>query len=131
MTLVGCDLIRESLLKCESKGLYSRLVCVDPESPEQLPFEDKTFDAIACDSVLSYLHKFDRLFSEFFRITKPGGVVIFTHREELWTLDIDNVRTIASNKLWKLRHVSDPQPICSNPPPGAKNRQMRYVIYEI
>lgn len=44
-------------------------------SIEKMPFADKTFDLIICESVLAFVNK-DLALSEFFRVLKKGGRLI-------------------------------------------------------
>ena len=49
---------------------------------ESLPFEDGHFDAVLCESVLTFVSNRDRVLREFMRVTKPCGHVGFT--ESFW-----------------------------------------------
>ena len=44
---------------------------------EALPFEDESFDLVLGHAVLHHIPDLDKAFSEFFRLLKPGGFVIF------------------------------------------------------
>jgi ubiquinone/menaquinone biosynthesis C-methylase UbiE len=44
---------------------------------ESLPFEDESFDVVMGHAVLHHIPDLDRAFSEFFRVLKPGGVIVF------------------------------------------------------
>lgn len=44
---------------------------------EVLPFEDESFDTVIGHAVLHHIPDLDRAFSEFFRVLKPGGRVVF------------------------------------------------------
>lgn len=44
---------------------------------ESLPFEDGSFDAVIGHAVLHHIPDLDRAFSEFFRVLRPGGVIVF------------------------------------------------------
>lgn len=44
----------------------------------KLPFEDATFDAVVCVSVLEHMDQPDRVVSEFRRVLKPGGRLVLT-----------------------------------------------------
>lgn len=43
----------------------------------KMPFEDHTFDALFCLSVLEHLTELDRALAEFTRVTKPGATLVF------------------------------------------------------
>jgi ubiquinone/menaquinone biosynthesis C-methylase UbiE len=42
-----------------------------------MPFENQTFDALFCLSVLEHLTDLDRALAEFVRVTKPGATLVF------------------------------------------------------
>ncbi len=44
---------------------------------EVLPFEDESFDAVLGHAILHHIPDLDKAFSEFFRVLKPGGVIVF------------------------------------------------------
>jgi ubiquinone/menaquinone biosynthesis C-methylase UbiE len=44
---------------------------------EELPFEDESFDVVMGHAVLHHIPDLDRAFSEFFRVLRPGGVIVF------------------------------------------------------
>ena len=74
------------------KGLAGKVVGLDPdprvvENPnldegyigvgELLPFEDNMFDIVIMDNVAEHLVNPKQVFAEIFRVTKPGGVLLF------------------------------------------------------
>ena len=128
--LIGCDYSREALAECEKLDIYAQLECVDLHDP--LPFEDDYFDAVVSVSVLSYLRRFETLFAELARVTRSGGVVVLTYREEKWAPDVGGVRTCAeAERGWTQKHISEPEAACRSPPPGAKPPLVRYAVYEV
>jgi SAM-dependent methyltransferase len=44
---------------------------------EELPFDDGSFDLVLGHAVLHHIPDLERAFSEFFRVLRPGGVVLF------------------------------------------------------
>lgn len=44
---------------------------------EELPFEDETFDVVLGHAVLHHIPDLDKAFSEFNRVLKPGGAIVF------------------------------------------------------
>ena len=44
---------------------------------ESLPFPDESFDVVLGHAVLHHIPDLDRAFSEFFRVLKPGGAIVF------------------------------------------------------
>jgi len=44
---------------------------------EVLPFEDESFDVVLGHAVLHHIPDLDKAFSEFFRVLRPGGMIVF------------------------------------------------------
>lgn len=44
---------------------------------EVLPFEDESFDVVLGHAVLHHIPDLDRAFAEFFRVLRPGGLILF------------------------------------------------------
>ncbi|SEM76997.1 Methyltransferase domain-containing protein [Paenisporosarcina quisquiliarum] len=57
-------------------GEKAKILCMDLE--EQLPFEGETFDVIISSLVLHYIKDWSKPFSEFQRILKPNGNLLFS-----------------------------------------------------
>jgi len=75
--LVGIDIHanREPVV-----GMLARLgVAADLRRADlySMPFEDHSFDALFCLSVLEHLTELDRALAEFARVTKPGATLVF------------------------------------------------------
>jgi SAM-dependent methyltransferase len=69
---VSCCDIQPDLCKIPGKKV---LPC---DLNQQIPFDDNTFDYIACTNVLHRLYGFDRAVSEIARVLKPGGTAILS-----------------------------------------------------
>ncbi|MBM4311563.1 MAG: class I SAM-dependent methyltransferase [Deltaproteobacteria bacterium] len=69
---VSCCDIQPDLCKIPGKEV---LPC---DLNQRIPFEDNTFDYIACTNVLHRLYGFDRAVSEIARVLKPGGTAIIS-----------------------------------------------------
>ena len=67
-------MIERTRARTESEGVAA-LVELRVADARALPFEDNTFDAVICESVLVFLDDKQRAVDEFVRVTKPGGYV--------------------------------------------------------
>jgi SAM-dependent methyltransferase len=45
---------------------------------QKLPFEDDSFDAVCCISVLEHTSNYDEILDEFARVLRPGGLLVIT-----------------------------------------------------
>jgi len=135
-TLTGIDISPASLdyIRENKPGVYSKLAVADLEklATTPLPFADDTFDAIVCVGVLSYVQNFAELYEEWIRVTRPGGLVIFTHR--LWGKDDSKPAAEALQKqnLWTLVHESADSPYMpKNPDPEERAKRIKYIAFQL
>lgn len=80
--LVGGDFTPVSVEAARALGLYRVVDRLDLNSP--LAFDDDRFAAAVSVGVFSYLADTAATLRELLRVTRPGGVVIFTQRTDLW-----------------------------------------------
>lgn len=79
--ITGVDVSTHSLELAAAKNVYDATREVDLN--KRLPFDDRSFDGVLCVGVLSYVEA-EPLFREWARIVRPGGVVVFTCREDFF-----------------------------------------------
>lgn len=68
----GCDYTRE-LMKLP--GIEVDIANLNQDS---LPYADNTFDLVTCTEVVEHLERFRFIVREISRVTKPGGLIIFS-----------------------------------------------------
>jgi len=107
--VVGVDYSMASLEKAREKECYSDLRRMNLNEPMEFP--DDHFVAAQCIGALTYMKNMDMLMREFRRVVRPGGIVSFTHRVDLYD---DGFRAILSTMedegLWTGIHRSEPMP---------------------
>lgn len=81
--LDGLDLSPASLRAASERGVYRSLTQHDFNAAP-IPFGDATFDGLVCVGVMSYAIEPIALVREFARVVRSGGVIVFTHRIDLW-----------------------------------------------
>ncbi|MBI1388514.1 MAG: methyltransferase domain-containing protein [bacterium] len=89
--VTGCDLSWGNLLACQSRfaGRETPVELVHADA-ETLPFRDGTFDAVYSLSVLFYCPSVSRAVDEMFRVTRPGGLVVFDMLNALHVTSLTN-----------------------------------------
>ncbi len=73
-TDISPGMVRALAANAERLGLEVRALRADAES---LPFRDQSFDLVLGHAVLHHLPDLERAFSEFRRVLKPGGRIVF------------------------------------------------------
>ena len=73
-TDISPGMVRALAANAEQLGLEVRALRANAES---LPFRDQSFDLVLGHAVLHHLPDLERAFSEFHRVLKPGGRVVF------------------------------------------------------
>ena len=108
--ITGIDISQASLDVAGQAGVYERLLQVNMQQVP-LPLETGAFAAVQCVGVLTYVPDTAAILREFCRVVRPGGLVAFTKREDLFNeRDVAGVmQTLADEGLWTPVSVSEPQ----------------------
>lgn len=80
--ILGLDISQASLEIARQCGAYDSVAQADLR--QRFPFEDDSFDALVCVGVMTYLPEVEKMWREFARVARPGGLVVVTQREDLW-----------------------------------------------
>ncbi|TPW26819.1 class I SAM-dependent DNA methyltransferase [Pararhizobium mangrovi] len=128
----GTDLSPKSIELAERRGVYRRAFVADMQ---QLPLdaEKDAYDGLICCGVLTYLPNIDAVFDEFCRIVRPGGVAVFTHRDDLFeSQDFrGRIRALEEAGKWTALAISDPQPYMPENPDFAEKIKLVFVTVRI
>ena len=108
--VTGIDISQASLDVAAQAGAYERLLQVNMQQVP-LPLQTSEFAAVQCVGVLTYVPDTNAILREFCRIVRPGGLVAFTQREDLFReRDVAEVmQTLADEGLLTSLSVSEPQ----------------------
>jgi predicted TPR repeat methyltransferase len=108
--LRGLDLSQESLARARQRGAYDELAPADLQ--RRLELEDSCVDAVVCVGVMTYLPDVEAIWRELARVTRPGGVVVVTQREDLW-LERECpavVDRLQAEGVWAAEDIAGPAP---------------------
>ena len=78
----GADYSQSMLDEAQAKGCYRALQQVDLNQPLQTAADN--YDAVICIGTFTIGHVQPEALHEMLRITKPGGRLCFTVRDEFW-----------------------------------------------
>jgi predicted TPR repeat methyltransferase len=98
--IVGIDFSQTMLDQALKKNVYQSLALSD--LTEKLAFKDNTFDAIVSAGTFTCGHVGPEAFSELIRVTKTGGYISFTVRDQEWNrLPYEKtIRELEEKNLW-------------------------------
>jgi len=98
--IVGIDFSQPMLDQALEKNVYQSLGLAD--LTEKLAFKDNTFDAIVCAGTFTCGHVGPEAFSELIRVTKNGGYISFTVRNQEWNhLPYEKtIKNLEKKNLW-------------------------------
>ncbi|EED34619.1 hypothetical protein NOR51B_557 [Luminiphilus syltensis NOR5-1B] len=127
----GMDISGELLKLAEQSGVYSQLHKVDMQSIP-LPIADNHYDAVNFIGALTYFETNDILV-ELCRIIKPGGHLIFSHREDIMRDKnvAETLRAMESDGVWKRLFGTEPMPYLPHHPDYGDAIKVQYFVYEV
>lgn len=103
LNLEGLDYSLHMLDKAREKGLYRKLYQADLTAP--LEMADGAYDAIVSVGTFTCGHVGPEAFNELIRVTKPGGYLCFSVRDQAW--EEDDYQTamdrLARQEVWQLK----------------------------
>ena len=107
--IVGIDFSQPMLDQALEKNVYQSLDLAD--LTEKLAFEDNTFDAVICAGTFTCGHVGPEALLELIRVTKTGGYISFTVRDQEWDcLPYEKtIKELEEKNLWlcKERFITD------------------------
>ena len=84
-SIEGLDYSSAMLDRARQKGIYSRLF--EADLTKVLPVADDAYDAVICVGTLTLGHVGPAVLREFARITRAGGLICCSVRQEAWQRD--------------------------------------------
>lgn len=81
-SLTGIDYSPGMLAEAERKGVYNALHTMDMNLP--LPLPSDSYDAVTCIGTFTSTHVKPEAVRELARVTRAGGVLVFTVRDDYW-----------------------------------------------
>jgi predicted TPR repeat methyltransferase len=106
--LLGVDLSPDSVALANGRGIYDDVAVGDLQQP--LEYEDDSLDGVVCVGVLTYVPVVAAIWREFCRVTRPGGAIVLTQRDDLWRERRCNeaLHDLERDGRWAVVHLSPP-----------------------
>ena len=103
--ITGIDYSSGMLAKAQEKRIYDVLHMMDMN--ESLDLASNSFDAVTCIGTFTSTHVKPDAIRELVRVTRPGGSVIFTVRDDYWraTHFVDLVAELHATKTVFLEQI--------------------------
>jgi len=126
--LVGVDHSQGMLLQARAKGIYHALYPADLAHP--LAFPAASFGAVISVGVFTYGHAQASCFDELIRVTKPGGLIIFSLRPDFYEQsDFKSTLTsLQSRGKWELVEVGADFSCFAK---GDLDARLRFWVYRV
>ena len=104
-SLTGIDYSPGMLAEAERKGVYDTLHTIDMNNPLTLPSD--SYDAVTCIGTFTSTHVRPAALHELIRVTRPGGVLVFTVRDDYWheTLFMDLIAELHITKKVQIEQI--------------------------
>ncbi|MFC4323041.1 class I SAM-dependent methyltransferase [Litchfieldia salsa] len=131
--VIATDLSPEMVNSAKRRlGNRAEVMCLDLEA--KLPFNDHSFDIILSSLTLHYLKEWDLPFSEFKRILKPNGFLIFSIHHPLSDIRLLDEPQYFSTELiidqWKKEGKLYEVPFYRRPLSDILNKTLKYFTIQ-
>ncbi|TCN20520.1 class I SAM-dependent methyltransferase [Mesobacillus foraminis] len=101
---------------------------------KELPFQNHSFDLIISSLVMHYIQDWDRPFSEFQRILKPGGILLFSTHHPFMDINLSKEKKYFSTELindqWERQGKLIDVPFYRRPLNEILNKTLQYFTIE-
>lgn len=129
--LHGIDLSAASLDLAQERGVYQSLRQADLQQPLVEP--DKSYDALICVGVMTYVPDVEACWIEFCRVVAPAGVIVVTQREDYWVdrqceAVVDSLRISGA---WEPLLVTEPEPYLPDSPGDLSGHGVHYLVARV
>ena len=127
--VTGVDISNASLELAKRRGVYARLQRYDLQDTP-FPFLDDGFDAAASVGVMTYIARPGVFLTELCRIVRPGGHILFTHRDDRWRENCFDalIQNIEEQGLWTILDVSEARPYMPGNEDFADNIKVIFIL---
>ncbi|OSQ38051.1 class I SAM-dependent DNA methyltransferase [Thalassospira mesophila] len=128
--ITGIDISPESLKQAKTKACYQTLKIQNMN--RQLDFAANSFAAAQCIGALTYVDNVEGLMREFSRLVITDGIIVFSHRVDLYDGDFSaTLQALSDDGTWSLVDHSSPQPYIPDHADFGDEKTIHYDIYRV
>ena len=130
-SIIGFDLSPDFAAVAKEKGVYEDVNIVNMH---EMPFryEENQFSNLICIGTLTYVKNVPDVVREFSRITKPAGMVIFSHRTDMIDDEFTGqLEAIKADKVLEEVLISDPKPYLPGNKDFSDKIKIVYYAYRV
>lgn len=110
--IYGSDLSTGQFPMAKDKGYIDLQAWNLNEFP--YPYKENEFDILTCAGTLTYGEDKIKVFDEWCRITKPGAIIICSHRTDMMINDLQYFQQMEKNEKWTQLELTDSVPYLPN-----------------
>ena len=131
-TIDGIDVSSLSLQSAESSGVYRNLQQVDMQKTP-FPIPGDHYRGLTCVGVLTYLPDSLGTVREFSRVVKPGGVIVLTHRDDIFLERNfgDVLKQLSDEGVIAQVRISEPRPYLPDHEEFADDILVHYISFSV
>ncbi|RNC79726.1 MAG: class I SAM-dependent methyltransferase [Balneola sp.] len=129
--ITGIDASPEMLEESKKHQSYKALYLQDMRKTP-FRFDENSFNGIICIGVLSLIPDIESLLAEFIRLTKHGGYIVFSQKEDLCKeREYEQIlQMLTDKKCLKREFVSKPEEWLPNRE-GYENDKMLFFVFQV
>ena len=130
--LSGIDLSPPSVELASASGAYDDVSVADLQQ-QPLPAADDSVDGVVCVGVLTYVPDVAAIWGEFCRITRSGGTVVLTQRDDVWNERgcTAILHELERARRWTVVHLSPPTSYLPGNPDFGDSILVRYLAARV
>lgn len=102
--MIGIDQEAEWVKRCNKKKFAKPTQFLKADA-NQLPFKEEQFDLVTCQTVLIHLQDPQKVLKEFYRVLKPGGMVLLAEPNNLGSSMVTSFPALVENIEERLQLV--------------------------
>jgi len=125
----GDDLSPGMLQIAKHRGCYEVTRVVDLSKP--LPYDKDSFDAVTCIGTLTYVEPTAGTLQEFVRVTKPGGYILYSNRNDKADKWRDEEKRLETLQKWAPVQTVGPIPYLPKNPEFGNEVEVTLYLYRV